>query len=397
MLLFADRIIAGRSGIVNENHALRIVDGKITEILPAGEAKANYPSEAAESFPGCSILPGYVDLHVHLGNWGKRPLIFEENPYLHAFMTLHNAGQVFQYGVTTVRDVSSADGLAAALCYAKSAGLLPQAVPRIIPSGNGLCMTGGHGSEIPHGGDVADGPWELRKAVRRKLAMGNRWIKILTSRRKFLPEYSQEELDAAADECHRLGGKIAAHSGVPVTIQMCIDAGFDTIEHGTFLSREQALQMKEKGIAWIPTITPYTRAYLKMERECKQRDLSLTEQENFRFFESAANAYRENFKLLYGTGVTVGAGTDLALDEGEGTPVAEELAYMAGYGISPLQAIEAGTGTGAEILGLSNVTGGIAPGLSADLQIVRGNPCEDIGALQSIVRVYFKGERVYSS
>ena len=120
-------------------------------------------------------------------------------------------------------------------------------------------MTGGHGHQ--DGVEEADSPWGVRAAIRRQLRAGADWVKILTSNRGDIPEFTQEELDAAVDEAHRQGVKIAVHSGTQPSIQMCIDAGFDTIEHGTFLTEAQARQMAEKGIAWTPTITAYTYLY----------------------------------------------------------------------------------------------------------------------------------------
>ena len=102
-----------------------------------------------------------------------------------------------------------------------------------------------------------DGPEEMRKEVRKQIRDGADWIKLMASHEDGLREFTQEELNAAVDACHALGKKVAVHVAAQPALQMCIDAGVDTIEHGNFLTRQQALTMKEKGIAWVPTIYVY--------------------------------------------------------------------------------------------------------------------------------------------
>ena len=395
MIFYAEQILCGDKRGVMKNAAMRVAEGKVQEILSAEEAERKYPHEENERYPGQTILPGYVDMHVHLGNWSNQPYGYLGNEFMHAYVTLRTAKKAFEYGVTTLRDVCTTDGLTAALCAANSQRIVSDPIPRVVPCGNGICMTGGHGSEFPNGGDIADGPWEMRRLIRKKIAAGSKWIKLLTSRRTFTPEFTKEELDAAADECHRRGIKVAAHSGVPITIQMCIDAGIDTIEHGTFMSLEQARQMQDKGLAWDPTILPYYRSYSRRKEMMDAGHLTEAEREMFHFSERAVNAYFENFKAIYDTGVCISAGTDLAADV-DGTPVAEELILMVKCGITPLQAIAIGPQNGAKIIDMDKVTGSLCEGLSADFQIIEGNPFATIEDLRKIRKVYLKGKEVFS-
>lgn len=257
-------------------------------------------------------------------------------------------------------------------------------------------MTGGHGHD--DGVEEADGPWQVRAAIRRQLRAGADWIKLLTSNRGDIPEFTQEELDAAVDECHRQGVKTAVHAGTQPSIQMCIDAGFDTIEHGTFLTREQAIQMARKGIAWTPTIMAYTFLDEYCRKLVGDGDLSnpiaARAAKDRAFFGPAAAAYREHFKELYDTGVTVLAGTDMVLYEAPPLPLHQELGYMVQYGITPLQAIQTATENPAKVLGLAEETGSLRPGLAADLLVVRGNAAADITALDQVERVYLAGQVV---
>ena len=227
----------------------------------------------------------------------------------------------------------------------------------------------------------------MRKRIRRTIQEGAQWIKLLTSRRAWTPEFTQEELDAAVDEAHRLGHKIAVHSGVPVTIQMCIDAGVDTIEHGTFMSEEQAKQMVEKGIAWVPTVMVYSEA---------AKDKAKKDPASAAYYEGARTAYFENLKRYYDMGVLIGAGTDVPVDM-HGVNTYFELEYLVRCGLTPLQAIEVGTGNGARILGMEDRIGQIQPGLEADLLVVRGDASRDITALRQVEAVYQRGRLVYGA
>ena len=385
MILSADRIITGdgRTVLEDQGIALEAQTGQILEIARKEELESKY-GQQAEEFPGCTILPGLIDLHVHLSAWGDRPFGYAGNDFVHAYITLRNARNAYKTGVTTIRSVADRNGLLAGLVWAGEHGVLDEAIPRIVPCGNGICMTGGHGSEFPDGGDIADGPWEVRKRVRKNLQDGAQWIKLLTSRREFIPEFTQEELDAAVDECHRRNRKIAVHSGVPVTIQMCIDAGVDTIEHGTFMSDEQALQMVQKGIAWVPTAMVYS----EMAKAGK------ADGENY--YARSAEAYRQNLKRYHDYGILIGAGTDVPVDV-HGVNTYRELEYFVEYGLSPLEAIQAGTQNGARILDLDGVTGTVKEGLAGDLLVVRGDPGKDIRALRNVEAVFQYGEMVYGA
>ena len=389
-ILTADRLITGDGKTVLEGYGLTVEGGRIGAVRPLEELKARYPEAETTVYDGCTLLPGLVDMHVHLGNWGNRPGDYRNNDYMHAYVAASNARSVLKNGVTTIRDASTKNKMTASLRAAIESGLVEGPMPRMFTCGNGLCMTGGHGSEIPDGGEEVDGPWEVRKAIRRNFKNGCDWIKMLTSSRASIPEFTQEELDAAADECHRRGKKIAVHSGVYPTIQMCIDAGFDTIEHGTYMTVEQARQMKEKGLAWVPTITPYTRAAIRSKQKF-EADPTPENEARCKVYGACAEAYRNHFKDLYDTGVTVGAGTDLSLDEGDGAPVAGELKYMVEYGISPMEAIRVGTANGAAILGISDETGMLKEGLAADLLVVRGNPGMKIEDLENVEAVWRSG------
>ena len=342
--------------------------------------------------PCCRVL---FDMHVHFGYYYSQPDQENFDDFTIALYGADQAQQALRLGITTVRDVSSPHDLCKRLRQAGEKGWI--AVPRIFHTDTGICMTGGHGHDdgIPE----VDGPWAIRKKIREQIRDGADWIKVLTSNRAPIPEYTQEELNAAVDECHRVGRKCVVHAGLPPAIQMCIDAGFDTIEHGTFLTEDQVRQMAQKGIAWTPTISAYTVLY-EFTRDLIASGTDPSDRiaakaiRDMAFFEPAYLAYKNNFKKFYDTGVTVLAGTDMVLYGAPPFPVNRELALMVEYGITPVQAIGTATGNPARVLGLEDTVGLLREGLLADLLVVEGRAAEDITALNRLRRVYQSGKEV---
>ena len=310
---------------------------------------------------------------------------------------LQHAQAAFTKGITSVRDCYSPHGVCRSLKLAESKGFIT--IPRITHVGEGMCMSGGHcWDEVVQ----VDGPWEIRKEIRKQVRDGAEWVKLLSSHRSHIPEYTQEELDAAVDECHRRGIKCVVHAGTHPTIQMCIDAGFDTIEHGTFLKVEQAQQMKEKGIAWTPTIFSYTYLYETCKKNIEEGNadvfsdpVAAKEQRDFAFYQPAYEAYRDNFKKLYDTGVTVCTGSDMVMYGAPVLPVQQELTYMVKYGITPVQAIQTATANPAKVLGKEEELGMIKEGLIADIVVVDGDLSQDINCIFNTNTVFLGGKKVY--
>lgn len=398
MIIQAKHLVNGDGKTALQDAAVVVKNDKIRDLGPAAEVKGRHPGERVVDYGEATILPGLFDMHEHLAYYYSQPNKEEYDAYLIAYYAQKQASLAFARGITTVRDLGTAPhGLMRDLRRAAELGLLK--APRIINTDSGICMTGGHGWE--DGEEQADGPWNIRAVIRRQLRDGADWIKILTSNRTDVPEFTQEELDAAVDECHRRNVKTAVHAGTPIAIQMSIDAGFDTIEHGTFMTRAQAEQMAKNGQAWTPTITAYTVLYhfsqqqLEKSGGCADDPVAARELRGMAYYKPAALAYRDHFKEFYDTGVTVLAGTDMVLRDAPPLPINLELGYMVKYGITPLQAIRTATVNPAKVLGLSGTTGKLETGLQADILVVRGDASSDITALDHVLGVYFGGEKVF--
>ena len=398
MILGAKWIITGDGETVLENQAVRIDESvKSKQIGQLDELKKTWPGEEVQDFGEATILPGMCDMHCHLGYWYSQPDSFNYNDQMIMMYALQHAQAAFTKGITSVRDCYSPHGVCRTLKMAEDKGFIT--IPRITHVGEGMCMSGGHcWDEVVQ----VDGPWEIRKEIRKQVRDGAEWVKLLSSHRSHIPEYTQEELDAAADECHRRGIKCVVHAGTHPTIQMCIDAGFDTIEHGTFLTVEQAQQMKEKGIAWTPTIFAYTYLYETCKKNIEEGNadvfsdpVAAKEQRDFAFYQPAYEAYRDNFKKLYDTGVTVCTGSDMVMYGAPVLPVQEELTYMVKYGITPVQAIQTATANPAKVLEREDELGMIKEGLIADITVVDGNLSQDINCIFNTNTVFLGGKKVY--
>ena len=395
LIIKADRIITGDGRTVLDA-AVYIADGKIAELGELAVLQAAHPAAALKEYPGGTILPGLIDMHVHVGYWFSKSDAADYNDFLIALMAADYCKTAFSKGVTTMRDVSSVKNLCATLNKARKRGFIE--IPRLIFVDAALCFTGGHGWELKDAVIEVNGPWEVRAAIRDNIKRGAQWLKVMSSHRSHIPEFTQEELDAAVDEAHRVGKKLAVHAGTRPAIQMCIDAGFDTIEHGTYLTVEQAQQMAKNGQVWCPTIAAYTMSYEvllgMMEQEGMTNRVSQLFVEHHDYFRDAAMAYKQNFYDLYKTGVKIVVGTDLVYENAPVTAVAAEMKYMAEYGMPLLEVIQAATKNAAEVLGIN--TGEIAVGKEADVLVVAGNPAADIAALTNVVEVFYGGKSVYA-
>ena len=398
MIICAKYLMTGDGETVLEGQAvLTGGDWKIKKIAPKEELVQDFPEEEVKDYGEATLLPGLCDMHVHLAYWYSQPDSFNYNEQMITLYALQHAQAAFERGITSVRDMSSYHGVCRSLKLAQEKGFIT--IPRITHTDTGMCMTGGHAcDEVPE----VDGPWEVRKEIRKQVRDGAEWVKILTTHRSHIPEFTQEELNAAVDECHRRGIKCGVHAGTNPGIQMCIDAGFDTIEHATFMTVDHAKQMAEKGIAWTPTIMAYTLLYDICKENLEKNagkpvndPVMQKEMKDYQYFEPAYKAYRDHFKEFYDTGVTVIAGTDMVMYQSPLLPLPRELQYMVEYGITPVQAIQTATSNPAKVLGVENERGLVKEGLDADLLVVGGELSKDITCLNDVKLVTLGGKRVF--
>jgi imidazolonepropionase-like amidohydrolase len=385
----------GTGDLARPDRAIVIEGDRIKEVGPADQVAIPEGAKVID-LSGATVLPGLIDCHTHLGSRADRYeeiLRFQDSPFQNAFAAVINAKKTLEAGFTTVRDLGGKPFLAVDLREAINEGFLVG--PRVVASGPGISITGGHGdlnnfapqvrvTMFPEERDykIADGADQVRHVVRAQLKHGVDVIKIHASGGVLsrgdspgAPQFTVEELRAAADEAHAAGRKIAAHAHGAKAILNAVRAGIDSIEHGSLIDDEGIAAMKKCSVWLVADI--YNDDYLRG----KAREFKIPEE--FLAKEKAlGQLQRDNFAKAVKAGVKVAYGTDAGVyPHGDN---AKQFAYMVKYGLTPAQAIRSATADAAELLGRTHDVGRLAPGLYADLIAVADDPLDDIRALETV-------------
>lgn len=333
--------------------------------------------------PGCTIMPGLVDCHVHLALDGRdfaasrKQWDNQENVLK---LVEANLFATLERGITAVRDGGDLALAGLAARDTISAGRPPG--PLVLACGHALRRQGKYGSFLGPGLT----PAELETAVDRLAGRGVDQIKVLISgivsfreyRRVGGPQFSAGELVRIVHRAHGHGLNVMAHASGDEAVRLAVEAGVDSIEHGYFASRETLAQMAARGIPWVPTVIPVA-GQLK-EGLCAQ--YSPAEKEVIR------QTYRHQLQqigLARQAGVMLGVGTDAgATGVPHGREYLNELLLYREAGLTPAETLLAATVNGAVILGGGNVPGTITPGKPARIIAVAGDPWRDTGALADV-------------
>jgi imidazolonepropionase-like amidohydrolase len=391
----AGRLFDGNGDELRRDQVILIEGDRIREVGPA-EMVAIPEGAHVIDLSGATVLPGLIDCHTHLGSRADRfdeIYRFKDSPFRNAFAAVLNAKKTLEAGFTTVRDLGGKPFLAVDLRESIDEGFLVG--PRVVAGGPGISITGGHGdlnhyapqvkvSMFPEERDykIADGVDQVRHVVRAQLKHGVDVIKIHASGGVLsrgdspgAPQFTVEELRAAAEEAHAAGRKIAAHAHGAQGIRNAVLAGIDSIEHGSLIDDGGITLMKERGTWLVADI--YNDDYLLG----KAREFKIPE-EFIAKEEALGQTQRDNFAKAVKAGVKVAFGTDAGVyPHGDN---AKQFAYMVKYGLTPARAIRSATSDAAELLGRSREVGRVAPGLYADLIAVADDPLDDIRALEKV-------------
>jgi len=397
LVVTAARMVDVERGRYVDNPVVVVTDGRIVSV--GTSAPADLPADARRlDLPGLTLLPGLIDMHVHLASTpyvsGWHELDYADD--FGAVIQVPNALATLNAGFTTVRNVGGPDFADVALRQAIDGGFVPG--PRVIPSGTSFGATGGHcdTTGLPYSFAQSnpfntDGVENARHAVREVRKYGAQVIKICATggvfSRNTEPGQQQmtlAELTAVADEAHMWGLRVAAHAHGASGIRDAIRAGIDTIEHASLIDAEGIRLAVQHG-TWLSMDiynTDFTQA--------TGTEFGVTE-DNLRKDREIGQLQRDNFRAAHRAGARMIFGSDAAIyPHGQN---ARQFAIMVEYGMTPAEAIRSATWNAAQALGREGDVGAIVTGRYGDLIAVSGDPLADVRMLET-VPVVIKGGAV---
>ncbi|HWD67429.1 MAG TPA: amidohydrolase family protein [Caulobacteraceae bacterium] len=392
-VIHAGRLLADPGAPPKDRQSIRILDGKIVEvasglIAPPGGAQL---IDLKDRF----VLPGLIDCHVHLTGQlepGHRLRFVEDSNPRIGLDAAGRARATLAAGFTTVRDLGAHQPeVIYALRAAVAEGVVPG--PRILCVGAILTPTGGHGLTYGYRYDVCacvqsfigvcDGVDGCRRAVRAQVADGADAIKftatggVLSNLRAGIDQqFTDDEMRSIVETAHRLGRAASAHAHGLAGINAALSAGVDSIEHGSFLDESSIPLFLKTGAFHVPTLIAGATVL-----EMAQAGGVLTPAQAEKAI-VVGQHIREALSRTYRAGVPIAFGTDMGV--GPHGKNAGEFALMVGAGMTPADAIKAATLNAARLVGVADETGAIAPGRSADIIAVDGDPLTDVTELERV-------------
>jgi imidazolonepropionase-like amidohydrolase len=381
-LLIRDGTVVDHRGAREADVVAR--DGEITRVEPATEVDADTTIHA----DGAYVAPGLVDAHVHLMmDAGPDPASDTDRSTASlTYRAASNLRDALAAGVTTVRDLGAPDGIALEAAAAVDEGVLPG--PRVVACGQNVVMTGGHGHWF---GREADGRGEIRKAVREQLKAGAGVVKCMATggvltpgANTGAPELAPDELETLVETASAKGIPTAAHAHGTSGIRNAVEAGIDSIEHGTFMDARAAEEMAEAGTYWVPTASALA-GIVENADDAPIPDYAVEKARE------ARTAFEEAFEHALAADVTIAMGTDAGTPFNTFANIPDELASMVDYGMTPEAAFEAATRTAADLVGVD--AGRVEPGLSADLVLLPDDPRTSVEVWSEVETVVTRGRQ----
>jgi imidazolonepropionase-like amidohydrolase len=373
-----------------------ITDGRITDVgkdisVPGGAEQIDLSSY--------TVVPGFVDAHIHIWSGAFGAAVSEPLAALRGSKAMSYA---LSSGVVGARVLGTQGFIDVALKDAIEDGTIPG--PHLVPASHPISIPGGHGdfhAEPPylpmddfytplHG--FVNSPADAEKAVHLQLKYGARVIKVMASGGVLSPldsptseQLSFEELKAVVQQAHMARVKVASHAENIRSIRASLEAGVDSIEHGSELDQAAADFMKSRGVVFVPTV------FVVEESVANGVKMHFPEYVITKV-NALAKTHFPSFQLALHSGVTIAAGSDHSYGPGTGT-VRDEMISEVKYGMTPQQALVSGTKTSAALLGLDQL-GTIETGKEGDLVAVEGDPLSDIHALEKVRAVVIQGKSV---
>ncbi|HKE46013.1 MAG TPA: amidohydrolase family protein [Steroidobacteraceae bacterium] len=401
VLIQAGHLIDGVANRTTGEVTIVVEGSRITAIEP-GFRSAGAQDQVID-LHSATVLPGLMDMHVHIteeASPGYELARYKKSETDYALDGVVYANRTLQAGFTTVRDCGDVlYNVAFSLRNAINAGKIPG--PRIFAAGRIISSTGGHGDVTngwgPHliagpgvEDNIVDGPAEAIRAVREHYKEGADVIKITATggvlsiaKSGQAPQFNDEELRAIINTAHDYGMTVAAHAHGLEGMRRAVNAGIDSIEHGTYMDHELMLLMKSKGTHYVPTLSAGRWVYEQAQKPdaypevVRVKALTIGPQLQKTFSE----AYKAGVRIMFGTDASV-------FPHGLN---AREFQYMVEGGMPAMEAIKAATMVPAKYLKIDDRLGSIEKGKLADIIAVPGDPLADITTLQHVSFVMKEG------
>jgi imidazolonepropionase-like amidohydrolase len=386
----AARAIIG-NGTQIESPAIVVTGERITAIGPTAAVRVPGGARVID-LTGYTLMPGFFDMHTHLAsidNDGGDLAVLKETAAHGAIYATINAKKTLDAGFTTVREAGSTDYVDVVVRDAINRGLIPG--PRIHAAGPSLGSTGGHADvngwspnlNIPGTGAIVDGPDAIRHQVRRNVKYGVDQIKFVATGGILsvgdavtAPQYGDDEMRALVQEASRLGRRVMAHAHGGAGLLAAVNAGVNSIEHGSLVDSAGIVAMKARGTYLVPTLIILE----EIVRDGERKGVPAYAREKA---SAIAVERRARLRQAYQSGVKFALGTDATSDiHGRN---GEEFKYMVDIlGATPMDAITIGTMNAATLLGVEADFGSLTTGKVADIVAVQGNPLTDITLLARV-------------
>jgi len=393
IVIHAGTLIDGRSDRPLQSQSIVIEDNRIVDVA-AGYVELEDVDRVVDLMR-YTVMPGLIDAHVHLGG-EQSPDRYEErftlDPTDYAFRSVRYAERTIMAGFTTVRDLGATDGIVTSLRDAINQGWITG--PRIYAAGKSIATTGGHadpsnGTNLHFGGDpgpvegVINGVEDARKAIRARYKEGADLIKITATGGVLSvaasgenPQFTLEEVEAIVAAARDYGFHVAAHAHGAEGMKRAVLGGVDSIEHGSYMTEEIMQLMKERGTAYVPTISAAEFVAEKSKEPGYFPDVVRAKAG------AIGPVIKGTFARAYEAGVLIVFGTDTGVSpHGENW---REFVYMVEGGMSPMESIQSATLRAAELVGADDELGTIETNRLADIVAVEGNPLQDIELMGQI-------------
>src|SRR5215472_1502515 len=371
------------------NNVVVVIDGeKIKDVAAAAPAGAEVVDLSHET-----CLAGLIDTHTHILLQGDITAadydaqLLKQSAEYRTILATVNARRALEYGFTSIRDLET-EGAGYADADVKKAinnGIIPG--PRMQVATRALDVTGAYPLQgyapavtVPHGVQIVDGADNARQAVREQISHGADWIKVYSDRSYYvredgvladIPTFTLDELRAIVDEAHRERHKVASHAMALNGVHNSVEAGVDSIEHGNYIADEDLKTMAARGIFYVPTI--FVGEYVAQGRAAEEAPVWV----------KMIQIHEDTFRRAMKSGVKIAFGTDAGGFDWKINP-AKEFSSMVKFGMTPAQALRAGTATSAELLGMKDSLGTIEAGKLADIVAVPGDPLSDVSVMEKV-------------